>query len=752
MAAQKFTQGTIIKQNDDALTELFLITEGSVRACFDGGEIHLGKGDVIGLCDLAYTTHTCTYIASEDTVAFGYKVNAGSDDLTLPGSSGDFDMLLLNSMIRQTCAFLDSFVLLEFNSNNLYSYLKERYEEYVILCSKYIISPKALPGFELIQPFTTEDSIASWLTSYYEAMSKLTPEQKKAMAASRNFLIGILLKASLDTHAVFSLAQQHYDYECAISSVLLNEDHLDFLDLYTGILTQATKNNADTTALSTTIGRMMIYMESLSSIDQNLYKTRNAQYRQTLEKLESAPAPRDASATSAELKNSLDAILRYADIDPEEAATFKSSILNYKLLQDRNAQTDEASKLRRTITKLFYDIYNITFQVSLTDPNVPLPVKLFLNFGFVDEELAGLSNATYLASIVDTLKPNPEIGVYTLYEWLKAIYNGEKEPSRNAFETDYATHVREMRVSGRITPDIEKKMLQDNAQKVMFELENLFPTANKITYGRVSTFCPVFSEHNVLKELKDMLVTPELVARSFRDIRAVDFSAFYRDTVYSYPSVGVNQEFVPIEILPELILFPNVGTRGIMWQEISGRDRNTPARMLASIFSLSELHTLLIRMTGEYRWEICRRIQGGRWNDLSDPSLTSEYFDYIQFYRKNHDLSTDAKEKIKTALTKARNSYREMFVMDYIMWIQYESVGSPRLNKVSRTILFSYCPFAADVRAKLQVNPLYRELLTKYDLKKTQKLHRMDNLLHRFTSANVPIPAELEHSRAYIES
>lgn len=752
MAAQKFTQGTIIKQKEDAFTELFLITEGSVRACYDGGEIHLGKGDVIGICDLAYTTHSCTYIVAEDATVFSYKINAGSDTLVLPGTGGDFDMLLLNSMIRQICAFIDSFILLEFNSGQLYSYLKERYEEYVLLCSKYIISPKALPGFELIQPFSSEESIASWLTAYYESMSKLTAEQKKAFIASRNFLIGILLKASLDIHAIFSLAQTHYDYECAISSVLLNEEHLDFLDLYTGILTQAFKKEADTTALSTTIGRMLMYMESLTSIDQNLYKTRNAQYRQTLEKLESAPALKDASAINAELKNSLDTILQYADVEAEDAATFKSNILSYKLLQDRNAQTDEVSKLRRNITKLFYEIYNQAFQVSLTDTNIPLPVKLFLNFGFVDEELAGLSNAAYLASIVDTLQGDAESGVYTLYEWLKAIYNGEKEPSRNAFETDYATHLREMRVAGRITAEVEKKMLQDNAQKVMFELENLFPTANKITYGRVSTFCPVFSEHNVLKELKDMLVTPELVTNSFQAIRTVDFTAFYRDTVYSYPSIGVNQEFVPIEILPEVILFPNVGTRGIMWQEISGRDRNTPARMLVSIFSLSELHTLLIRMTGEYRWEICRRIQGGRWNDLSDPSLTSEYFDYIQFYRKNHDLSTDAKEKIKTALGKARNSYREMFVMDYIMWIQYESIGSPRLNKVSRAILFTYCPFAADVRAKLQVNPLYRDMLAKYDLKKTQKLHRMDNLLHRFTSAGVDIPAELEAARAYIES
>lgn len=751
MAAQKFTKGTIIKQSEEALTELLLIAEGAVNAYYEGCEIHLGKGDFIGLCDLAFDSYTCTYTASEDTTVLPYKLNPGRDELTLPGTGGDYDMLLFNSMMRQTCSFIDALVLLEYNSESLYTYLQERYEEYVSLCTKYILSPKALPGFDLLRPFSSDLSIEPWIATYYEALSKLPAGNKKAIIASRDILKGMLLKASLDVHSVFSITHMYYDYEMSISSILLNEEQLDFLDLYTGVLTQAHRTGADISALSATISRMMIYMEGLVSIDQDLYKTRSAQYRETLDALEKAPSQTDFSAMDASLKGSLDAILRYGDIDAEIAATFKANILSYKLLQDRNAQNDDASKIRHAITKHFYEIYNIVFQVSLADTNIPLPVKLFLNFGFVDEELAGTDNAAYLASIVDTLKADPKHNVYTLYEWLRAIYDERKEPSRNAFDTDFATHVREMRTSGQITMDMEKKMLQDNAQKVLFELNNLFPSANKVTYGRVSTFCPVFSEHNILKDLKDMLVTPEQITKAFESIRAVDFSAFYRDTVYSYPAVGINQEFVPIEILPDVILFPNIGTRGSMWQEISGRNRNTPARMLLSVFTLNDLYSAIVRMTGDYRWEICRRIQGSRWNDLSDPSLTSEYCDYIQFYRKNHDLSPDAKEKVKAALGKARNSSKEMFIMDYVMWIQYESAGSPRLNKVARNILFSYCPFTASVRARLQANPLYRDLLTRYDVKTTQKLHRFDNLLHRFTAAGVDIPEELQEERAYIE-
>ena len=132
-----------------------------------------------------------------------------------------------------------------------------------------------------------------------------------------------------------------------------------------------------------------------------------------------------------------------------------------------------------------------------------------------------------------------------------------------------------------------------------------------------------------------------------------------------------------------------------MWQEIEGKKRTTPARMMCSIFHMEELTQSLIHLTGEFRWEMCKRVQGGRWNDVSEPSLTSEYCDYIQFYRRNKELSAEAKEKIKNQLGRVRNSFKEMFVTDYIMWMRYESGGSPRLNKVSRNILFSYCPFSS---------------------------------------------------------
>ena len=122
-----------------------------------------------------------------------------------------------------------------------------------------------------------------------------------------------------------------------------------------------------------------------------------------------------------------------------------------------------------------------------------------------------------------------------------------------------------------------------------------------------------------------------------------------------------------------MILMPNAGTRTLMWQETSGAKIDTPARFMFPIFSAVDLDDQMVECIGRYRWEICRRVQGVYWNDIREKSLTAEYCDFIQYYRKNSDLSADAKEKIKTALSRARNSYREVFVKDYQAWMKYES-------------------------------------------------------------------------------
>ena len=204
------------------------------------------------------------------------------------------------------------------------------------------------------------------------------------------------------------------------------------------------------------------------------------------------------------------------------------------------------------------------------------------------------------------------------------------------------------------------------------------------------------------------------------------------------PEVGIEKTYIQEEIYPDIILMPTYGSNGAMWQEIEGRKRASHARFIFPIFAETDMEDNFIRVCGRFRWELCRTIQGAAWNDVKVKSLTSEYVDYIQFYRKNRALSEEKKEKLKMQIQKGRGNTKEVFVIDYLLWIKNESTGSLRLNKVAREVLASYCPFIKSLRDKVQSQPLFEEAMAKFNRERAKKVKELDlrfvNLLQLHTN------------------
>ncbi|MCM1047241.1 MAG: cyclic nucleotide-binding domain-containing protein [Clostridiales bacterium] len=752
MAVKEFAAGTMLIQSGQPLTALHVITKGSVRASYPGGEFYLRKGDVIGVCGINYDSYVITYQAVEDTALATYPCT-GERLATILSAKSDLPNILVSSLFRQINDIIDQYEMMRFDCDNFYQYLQTSYSEYCRFSTVHGLAARALPGLESISELKLEEDVPDWLQGYYAKLKPLV-EGMQNKYQSADFIRGILLNSSHDVHHILNICRAMYEYKADIANLLMNENRLDFFDLYASILYRIGANDNDSTAITAAISKMMIQLESQDSIDKDMYRERINEYKEKLNSIDEIVEAHQEQASAAEAMNltdSLNAILTYAECDDETTANFRACIDKYNKMTDKNASDDAARKLRLTITKLFYQVYEKAFFKSLSDNNIPRIVKMFFNFGYMDEKLAGLENAAYLYSIVDMIPSDPALGVYTVYEWLKAIYEGDKIPSRNEFDNDYPAYVRELKINGKIAAADEARMLSDKKEQVIFELNNMIASVNKMTFGRISIFSPVFSESNVLKDLSESLVSADKVRKSLDNLRQIDFGAYYRETMYSRPDVGIGKESIDVEVLPDVILTPNVGVRGVMWQEIEGRKRTSPARMMVSIFQMEDLNSILVRLTGEYRWEMCKRIQGARWNDVSEPSLTSEYFDYIQFYKKNRDLSADAKDKIKIAMQKAKNSYKEMYVRDYVSWIIYEGAGSPRLNKVARTILFTHCPFAKEIRDRLKINPLYKDMMERYDIKLSQKLHHMDNLIQKLKNTGVETPEEITTQRAFLQ-
>ena len=123
----------------------------------------------------------------------------------------------------------------------------------------------------------------------------------------------------------------------------------------------------------------------------------------------------------------------------------------------------------------------------------------------------------------------------------------------------------------------------------------------------------------------------------------------------------------------------------------------------------------------------------------------------MQFYKKNRDLSADAKEKVKSMLARAKNNYREVFVLDYASWILFESKGSFRLNKVARDILVRYCPFAKAIRTELMANPIYQSSMNRFEAENAQKLQKCQILYNKYEKAGGVITPELKENLLFYQ-
>lgn len=745
MASKTILKNDIIVGSAQNNEELFLISEGSVLASAPGIQYTLTKGDVIGAIEVGFESHFFSYVAAEDTSVIPIAVEGLYGMLE---KKNDFSAYLYRSSIRQITECISQFESAKVEADELYLLAESIYNSYVEISHKVGANPRDFKELFTKGRFIDDSGISSNLSGYYSEIARIITDGRKVSCEYLDIFISKLAK---DARGISLGSKKIFIYLSEIAQYILEDQQRD---LY-GILTDSYLNPAFSAQADDILSLVRNLEESLNKkpyINPNRYFERTSAFDMKVERTKlKADHSEDEKEIFAELEDSVDKILKYAEMDEKVTNDFKSLIISYRALPDARSQDDAARHIRLDISNYFYKIYEACVIKALTGHRPPKPVGMFLEFGYMDEELCTKSDLFYLYEKAGSGYTDPERGVFTFYEWLQAIYDGRRLPSKNEFDVDYEAFVHERKIKNQITAEEEKKLMQDRISMVKYELKNMFVSANKVTFGLITIFCPIFNSVNVMRKLSDNLVTTGLAMGTIDAARQVDFQLFYRDNLFSNEKVGIKGEYVGTEVLPDIILMPNVGTRGLMWQEIQGRVRNTHSRMMLPVFDIEDLKTQILHMCGEYRWEMCKRVQGARYNDVSDPSLTSEYFDYAQFYRKNHELSAEAKERVKLSLQRAKNSFKEMFVMDYMIWVAYESEGSPRLNKVVRSIMAKYCPFPLEKRNALVANPTFKEVIEYYERKQGAKVHRIEVLIQKVKNTGLPVPDELTNELEYLK-
>lgn len=259
--------------------------------------------------------------------------------------------------------------------------------------------------------------------------------------------------------------------------------------------------------------------------------------------------------------------------------------------------------------------------------------------------------------------------------------------------------------------------IEDLLHLLDWELSNLLFNGLIGVSANPNLAYPILSEDQMYGETDAFLVTREKINSVVDHVHKIDKHLFYRQISFEPEQTPGKPELAMKEICPDCIILPVFGSRGVLWQEITSGLSSRGRLVFPQI--LNENMTLAITRTlGEFRWEMERTVRGRKWKDSSPPSLTSEYYLYLENYRKSPALTPDAKKGIDQQLLKYRKNLKDMFASDYSYWILFESSGKLRLNRVARDILNRYVPFSPQLRTELQKHPILKESMDSFEAKK----------------------------------
>ena len=760
MDTVKVQKGQLIARQKDKVRKWYLIMEGTVVQRNSYAKVVLGKDSVIGISES--DRYLCDYIAATDCTLGTFSFTSPDDLKAAIDGQASMRHTLLCAAVTQRQTILKTYAAFHSLVRQFHSFVENEYNEYTSFCAQYHLEEQSFNRIDQFKPLEMVHRAENWeMNNSATLTGGYLEEYLRLMQKDDSMCIGAIMECCYQTRRATQGIIEMAEYLSYNRDILLSGAENDIFSLYYELLVRAKEKNYNVKPLTDNMDRMAEVIKKLGIYEANLVASRVGAYEsQDFQTTDGAYAePEDVSAEDDNWEEEeaeeagedcLMHILTFAGCGDEEKASVRELIEKYTSLPDTSSTEPEVYGLRKNLTQKFYDIYQKVFLKVVKDEEQLTPIlEMFLNFGFMDVQLAGEDNANILYDLTEHLHVCRSEHIYTIYDWLKSVYEGKNEPSKNEFDMDYPAYLADLRKNGKITPEKQNKLMGNNEYKVRYEMQNMFVSGNRITYGKISTFCPILEEGDLINSIEKMIVTAQKLETAMDKVREIDFSVFYREVQFSDPDKGINREMIMKEILPDIILMPNAGTRAQMWQETAGVRRDTSARFLFPIFTAVDLDDMMIDTIGRYRWEICRKIQGVHWNDIREKSLTAEYCDYLQFYRKNHELSPEAKEKIKSALLRSRNNYREVFVKDYQSWVKYESKGSYRLNKVTREIMLSYCPFARTIRTELVTNPMYESALHRYDIMNEKKIQRIQGVYDKYRKAGGEITQELADNLDY---
>ena len=760
--------GTVIFNEEEQTGMMYMVLKGKVSLCSKGFASTGGPGSVLGFEQLEQDNASYTLKAIEDSSVYAISAESDKGLIALLGANKDYNGITVYSHVRLFNELVKQYKLLSDYTGKIYTDIKDKYTSYMTIAKANGCRTNLLPEISQLEPCPYEvevdnvkvELLAEYAKIPYEAIKAFySPSTKLAAGSIREM-------AGLESRMIRACAEMS-DYLADIVMLMAGAPDYSLYRSLLCLVMDMRKKGADVTEVMNMVNLCRTYLKNVKALIgtgtsrewlveeaelENMYKTveEGGDFR-TLDDEAGAAVDSAIAETVTSLQDSYHQIAEFAKYPEAETTEFENILKQFEALADRESTDDEIRKLRKSMADHFYAMYYKAYMETTKVARIPKAVELFLDYGYVSERLIREDQLIELLSIRRPTEYSP-CRVFTMREWLNAIYTGEKEPSRNDMGQDYPEVLREMKKAGQINADKEKELLEDGAKKVEFEIKNVLVPACRVVNGQLSIFTPILHAEMFIGEIEKAYCSAVKINESFDYLTGIDFSVFYREALYVDTKAGIEREYEMKNVYPIFIQYPTVGQNVIMWQEITGRKRDTEGRFFAPAFAFVGMNDMMIKSFGQFRWALCKTIQGTNWNNIQVRSLTSEYSDYIQFYKKNHDLSDERKEKIKLQIQRGRNNLREVFTQDYEAWMKSEVNGSIKLNKIVREMLATYCPFAAAVKAPLIRQPIYEEAFARNTRERNKKVHELELRYKALEAKGISVPEPLTDTLEFYKS
>lgn len=458
----------------------------------------------------------------------------------------------------------------------------------------------------------------------------------------------------------------------------------------------------------------------------------------------------DASGDNlGKYRNLLEKILDFADVSENFMEDFRSTLDSLKKLDSMYKADPDAESLRKKLTPMYWELYEICFLKQInTDLKSFIP-GIMLHFGVVDETLLSEEDLKIIdEAYSQMLYVEEPLPAMTLPYFLEKIYTGDANPSINEMGEGFRETIKRQEKMSNKERESSAYIYQDTAEdKVRYEIRQVSIELSKILYGSKRKSLPILTSQVLGGGLSRMLFSPEACSEAGEKFHFRDFSLFYREVVSKH---RFGTDIVQKEVLPYFVVYPVAGNRMMMWQELDGTKKESPARFMIPLYFSEKIDEGIGNLLAQFRWELSRSVAGANWMDPVEGGLSGAYYDYIAFYRKNPKLSSAHKEKLKEFIKKTRSD-RDRFSSDYITWVLYEYEGKVRFNPVVREIFYRFVPFDTQAREQIAKKPLYADLETKLQNRRRKEILKLESRIKKFEKSGETLPREMEDYMEFLK-